>query len=88
VIGCEKQTLLRCYRRELDEGIDAVTRECASLLLERARNGSEVAAMFLLKARAHWRDNAAIATEISGPVTIKVIYETPSNAEKNDIPKT
>lgn len=88
VIGCEKQTLLRCYRRELDEGIDAVTRECASLLLEKARNGSEVAAMFLLKARAHWRDNAAIAAEISGPVTIKVIYETPSNAEKNDIPKT
>ena len=85
VIGCDKGTLLRSYRDELDEGIDAVTRECASLLLERARNGSEVAAMFLLKTRAHWRDNAAIAAEITGPVTIRAVYETP-NAEKNDIP--
>lgn len=86
VIGCTESKMARLYKKELESGVDAITRECASVLLHRARNGSEVAAMFLLKTRAHWRDHDPIASEFSGPVTIRVVYEkssteTPENSK-------
>jgi transposase len=75
-----QDTLVKYYRRELDEGRIDANASIGKTLFEQAKAGNTAAAIFWLKTRAGWKETAV--TEVTGkdgaPLTgIQVSFVTP-----------
>lgn len=55
-LGISADTLRRCFRRELNMGKDEWIDDVATTLVSQAKSGSVQAGIFLLKARAGWKE--------------------------------
>ena len=71
-IGISQDTLVRKYRRELDDGRIDATSEMATSLFNQGKNGNVTAAIFWLKSRAGWSDRSQIELtgENGGPIKV------------------
>jgi len=71
-LGISSDTLVRKYRKELDDGRIDANAEMASSLFNQGKNGNVTAAIFWLKSRAGWSDRSQIELtgENGGPVKI------------------
>lgn len=71
-IGISQDTLVRKYRRELDDGRIDATSEMATSLFNAGKNGNIPAAIFWLKSRAGWSDRSQIELtgENGGPIKV------------------
>jgi hypothetical protein len=58
-------TLVKYYRKELDDGRIDANASIGQTLFQQAKNGNTSAAIFWLKTRAKWKETQA--HEISGP---------------------
>jgi len=68
IIGCERDTLMRHYRDELDTGVSRANSLVAQNLFSIATSkgqGSVAAAIFWMKTRARWRETDRL--ELTGP---------------------
>ena len=68
IIGCERDTLMRHYRDELDTGVARANTLVAQNLFSIATSkgqGSVAAAIFWMKTRARWRETDRL--ELTGP---------------------
>ncbi|TQE96068.1 MAG: hypothetical protein FKY71_16850 [Spiribacter salinus] len=65
VIGIDRKTLEKHYRRELDTGSTKATAKIAESLYRQAVEGNTSAAIFWMKARAGWSEKTR--HELSGP---------------------
>ena len=68
IIGCERDTLMRHYRDELDTGVARANSLVAQNLFSIATSkgqGSVAAAIFWMKTRARWRETDRL--ELTGP---------------------
>lgn len=74
VIGIDKKTLQRHYRKELDTGREESLSRNTISLMEMARKGNAAAAIYLQKCLggSAWREKQQ--TEHEGEVVIKVVY--------------
>lgn len=59
-----QDTLVKYYRRELDEGRIDANASIGKTLFEQAKAGNTAAAIFWLKTRAGWKETAV--TEVTG----------------------
>ena len=71
-IGTSQDTLVRKYRRELDDGRIDANADMAASLFNQGKSGNVTAAIFWLKARAGWSDRSQIELtgENGGPVKV------------------
>ena len=68
VIGIDKKTLTKHYRKELDTAMVLANAKVAQSLYQQATSGSTSVAIFWLKVRAGWQDKQV--TELSGNVGV------------------
>ena len=71
-VGISQDTLVRKYRRELDDGRIDASSEMGSTLFNLAKGGNVTAAIFWLKSRAGWSDRSQIELtgENGGPIKV------------------
>ena len=58
-------TLVKYYKKELDDGRIDANASIGQTLFQQAKNGNTAAAIFWLKTRARWKETQAV--ELSGP---------------------
>ena len=58
-------TLVKYYKKELDDGRIDANASIGKTLFQQAKNGNTAAAIFWLKTRARWKETQAV--ELSGP---------------------
>lgn len=56
LVKCNKETLHKYYRDELDEGMAEANAKVAGSLFQQATQGNTVAAIFWLKVRMGWKE--------------------------------
>ena len=56
VLGIDKKTLLKYYRKELDFAMAQANAEIGGHLFNKAKNGDTAAQVFWMKTRARWRE--------------------------------
>lgn len=64
-------TLVKYYRKDLDDGRVDANSAVARGLFEQAKAGNTAAAIFWLKTRARWKETSEL--EVSGQIAIKEI---------------
>jgi hypothetical protein len=58
-------TLVKYYKKELDDGRIDANASIGQTLFQQAKNGNTAAAIFWLKTRARWKETQSV--ELSGP---------------------
>ena len=78
LLGISPKTLRRHYRYEIDTGVDQVNLDVARALYTRAASGKDtIASIFMLKARAGWKDTAS--QDAALPQKIEVTFALPES---------
>jgi hypothetical protein len=78
LLGISDRTLRKHYRHEIDTGIDQVNLDVARALYTRASSGKDtIASIFMLKARAGWKDTAS--QDAALPQKIEVTFALPES---------
>ena len=76
IIGIDRKTLEKHYRRELDTGQAKATAKVAESLYKQATEGNTAAAIFWMKARANWSEKQRFEHigEDGAPLGLKVSF--------------
>ena len=78
LMGISPKTLRRHYAHELATGVDKVNFDVARALYTRAASGKDtVASIFMLKARAGWKDT--VSQDAALPQKIEVTFALPES---------
>ena len=82
LLGISPKTLRRHYRYEIDTGVDQVNFDVARALYTRAASGKDtIASIFMLKARAGWKDTAS--QDAALPQKIEVTFALPESVTED-----
>lgn len=86
MLGISKRTLQRRYRADLDNAIAEAIGQVGQSLLSQAITGNTAAGIFIMKARAGWRDNGHIDSD--GSATPVQIVINPPNYPRGEYDHT
>ena len=75
LLDISDDTLVKYYKKELDEGRIQANAAIAQTLYNQAKAGNTAAMIFWLKSRARWKETSAyeMTGEGGGPLSIKVV---------------